>query len=60
MNFTQHDIDKALILYVHMEQGAVLQDVVKFDATDGTDPLVDRYFYNTVGAVDKVFPIVIN
>lgn len=59
MNFIQDDIDKALIQYVHMGQGGI-PDLVKFDLTDGTNPLVDRYFYIMVRAVDKLFPKVIN
>lgn len=59
MNFTQDDLDTALVQYVHTGQGGV-RDLIKFDVTDGINPLVDRYFYITVGALDKVFPVVIN
>uniref|UniRef100_A0A3B4BU34 Calx-beta domain-containing protein n=1 Tax=Pygocentrus nattereri TaxID=42514 RepID=A0A3B4BU34_PYGNA len=59
MNFTQDDIDKALIQYVHIGQGGI-RDVIKFDVTDGINPLVDRYFYITIGMMDKVYPVVIN
>ncbi|KAK6494141.1 FRAS1-related extracellular matrix protein 2-like [Huso huso] len=59
MNFTQDDIDKGLIQYVHTGQEGV-RDLVKFDVTDGINPLIDRYFYISIGSIDMVFPDVIN
>ncbi|XP_067106912.1 FRAS1-related extracellular matrix protein 3 isoform X1 [Osmerus mordax] len=59
MNFTQDDIDKQLIQYVHTGQEGV-RDLLKFDVTDGINPLIDRYFYINIGSIDMVFPDVIN
>ncbi|MBN3297142.1 FREM2 protein, partial [Amia calva] len=59
MNFTQDDIDKGLVQYVHTGQEGV-RDLVKFDVTDGINPLIDRYFYISIGSIDMVFPDVIN
>ncbi|XP_057694497.1 FRAS1-related extracellular matrix protein 2-like [Corythoichthys intestinalis] len=59
MNFTQEDVDRGLIIYVHNGQEGV-RDLVKFDVTDGFNPLIDRYFYITVGGIDMVFPHVIS
>lgn len=59
MNFTQSEIDAGLILYTHNGQEGI-RDLVKFDVTDGINPLMDRYFYITVGSVDMVFPDVIS
>ncbi|KAI4893101.1 hypothetical protein NFI96_026772 [Prochilodus magdalenae] len=59
MSFTQDDVDKALVQYIHTGRGGI-RDLLKFDVTDGINPLVDRYFYITAGAVDKVYPEVIN
>ncbi|XP_039606137.1 FRAS1-related extracellular matrix protein 3 [Polypterus senegalus] len=59
MNFTQDDIDQGLIQYVHTGQEGV-RDLVKFDVTDGINPLIDRYFYISIGSIDMVFPDVIN
>uniref|UniRef100_A0A8C6XPC6 FRAS1 related extracellular matrix 3 n=1 Tax=Naja naja TaxID=35670 RepID=A0A8C6XPC6_NAJNA len=59
MNFTQDDIDHKSICYTHMGQQG-LRDLIKFDVTDGINPLIDRYFYITINSIDMVFPEVIN
>uniref|UniRef100_A0A4W5NWD3 Fras1 related extracellular matrix 3 n=1 Tax=Hucho hucho TaxID=62062 RepID=A0A4W5NWD3_9TELE len=59
MNFTQDEVDKNLIQYVHTGQEGV-RDLLKFDVTDGINPLIDRYFYINIGSIDMVFPDVIN
>ncbi|KAH0616010.1 hypothetical protein JD844_026752, partial [Phrynosoma platyrhinos] len=59
MNFTQNDIDQGCIRYVHTGRQGV-RDLVKFDVTDGMNPLIDRYFYITISGIDMVFPEVIN
>ncbi|KAM6946095.1 FRAS1-related extracellular matrix protein 2b [Aplochiton taeniatus] len=59
MNFTQNEVDRGGIVYVHNGQEGI-RDLVKFDVTDGVNPLIDRYFYVTVGGIDMVFPGVVN
>nr|XP_006628286.1 PREDICTED: FRAS1-related extracellular matrix protein 2 [Lepisosteus oculatus] len=59
MNFTQSEVDRNLIVYIHNGQEGI-RDLIKFDVTDGTNPLIDRYFYITVGSIDMVFPDVVN
>uniref|UniRef100_A0A672LVH6 FRAS1-related extracellular matrix protein 2-like n=1 Tax=Sinocyclocheilus grahami TaxID=75366 RepID=A0A672LVH6_SINGR len=59
MNFTQNEIDQDMIMYIHNGQEGV-RDLIKFDVTDGINPLIDRYFYVTVGGIDMVFPDVIS
>ncbi|XP_043828212.1 FRAS1-related extracellular matrix protein 3 [Dromiciops gliroides] len=59
MNFTQSEIDQSLICYSHKGLEGV-QDLIKFDVTDGINPLIDRYFYITISGTDKIFPEVIN
>ncbi|XP_051539722.1 FRAS1-related extracellular matrix protein 2-like isoform X4 [Myxocyprinus asiaticus] len=59
MNFTQHEVNKGLILYTHNGQEGI-RDLMKFDVTDGINPLIDRYFYITVGSIDMVFPDVVS
>ncbi|XP_013926262.1 PREDICTED: FRAS1-related extracellular matrix protein 2-like [Thamnophis sirtalis] len=59
MNFTQDDIDHKFICYTHTGQQG-LRDLIKFDVTDGINPLIDRYFYITINGIDMVFPEVIN
>ncbi|XP_040006591.1 FRAS1-related extracellular matrix protein 2a isoform X3 [Xiphias gladius] len=59
MNFTQAELDEGLIVYTHNGQEGI-RDLVKFDVTDGMNPLIDRYFYITVGSIDMVFPDVVS
>lgn len=59
MNFTQKEVDQGLILYIHNGQEGI-RDLIKFDVTDGINPLIDRYFYVTVGGIDMVFPDVVS
>ncbi|KAJ8298223.1 hypothetical protein KUTeg_024754 [Tegillarca granosa] len=59
MNFTQFDIDNRRIYYVHTGlEGR--RDLIKFDVTDGLNPLIDRYFYVTIAGIDTIYPEVIN
>lgn len=59
MNFTQSDIDQGTIVYIHNGQEGI-RDLIKFDVTDGLNPLIDRYFYVSVGGIDMVFPDVVS
>ncbi|XP_062242743.1 FRAS1-related extracellular matrix protein 2-like [Platichthys flesus] len=59
MNFTQNEVDLGLIVYIHNGQEGI-RDLIKFDVTDGINPLIDRYFYVTVGGIDMVFPDVVS
>ncbi|XP_053702923.1 FRAS1-related extracellular matrix protein 2-like isoform X1 [Synchiropus splendidus] len=59
MNFTQSEVDAGLLSYTHNGQEGV-RDLLKFDVTDGTNALIDRYFYISVDSVDMVFPDVVS
>ncbi|XP_056140915.1 FRAS1-related extracellular matrix protein 2a isoform X3 [Lampris incognitus] len=59
MNFTQAEVDDGVIIYTHNGQEGI-RDLVKFDVTDGINPLIDRYFYISVGSMDMVFPDVVS
>ncbi|CAL1526861.1 unnamed protein product, partial [Lymnaea stagnalis] len=57
--FTQKDIDKRRIEYVHTDHEGV-RDLIKFDITDGLNSLIDRFFYVTVEGVETATPKVYN
>ncbi|KAL3878630.1 hypothetical protein ACJMK2_030964 [Sinanodonta woodiana] len=59
LNFTQGDIDNRRVEYVHVGLGGK-RDLIKFDVTDGLNPLIDRYFYIMVEGVDIIYPEVIS
>ncbi|XP_013413797.1 FRAS1-related extracellular matrix protein 2-like [Lingula anatina] len=60
MNFSQWEIDDgSRIQYVHTGAEGV-RDLIKFDVTDGFNPLIDRYFYVSVEGIDMTYPEVIN
>lgn len=58
-NFTQAEVDAGLVFYTHSGQEGV-RDLIKFDVTDGVNPLIDRYFYVSIGSMDMVFPDVLS
>ncbi|KAM7291474.1 FRAS1-related extracellular matrix protein 2-like, partial [Ixodes scapularis] len=58
-NFTQQDIDRGLLVYRHTGVPGV-RDLIKFDVTDGSNPLIDQFFWVTVESVDAVYPEVVN
>nr|XP_023681767.1 FRAS1-related extracellular matrix protein 2-like [Paramormyrops kingsleyae] len=59
MNFTQDEVDHNIMIYTHIGQEGI-RDLIKFDVTDGFNPLIDRYFYVTISSIDMVFPDVIS
>ncbi|XP_062590289.1 extracellular matrix protein 3-like [Saccostrea cucullata] len=59
MNFTQFDIDNNRVWYVHTDTNSG-QDLIKFDVTDGLNPIVDRYFHVTIAELDTIYPQVIS
>ncbi|KAH7969978.1 hypothetical protein HPB52_023610 [Rhipicephalus sanguineus] len=58
-NFTQQDIDNGLILYTHTGAPGV-RDLIRLDVTDGTNSLIDQYFWVTIESIDVVYPEVVN
>ncbi|XP_064636452.1 FRAS1-related extracellular matrix protein 2-like [Lineus longissimus] len=58
-NFTQFDIDTGRIRYLDKGKGGY-RDLIKFDITDGTNPLIDRYFFVTLEGLDLIYPEVLN
>ncbi|MFT7803878.1 FRAS1-related extracellular matrix protein 2-like [Arapaima gigas] len=59
MNFSQSDVNQNFIFYIHNGQEDS-RDFIKFDVTDGTNLLIDRYFYIFVRTIDIVFPNIIS
>ncbi len=37
-----------------------IRDLIKFDVTDGHNPLIDRYFFVNVAQMDVLYPRVVN
>ncbi|XP_074649930.1 FRAS1-related extracellular matrix protein 2-like [Tubulanus polymorphus] len=59
MNFTQRELDAGQLRYFHKGSGDY-RDLIKFDVTDGFNPLVDQYFHIVVDGVDLIYPQVVN
>ncbi|XP_075400923.1 FRAS1-related extracellular matrix protein 3 [Tenrec ecaudatus] len=59
MNFTQEEVDRGLLYYTHMGQKGV-RDLIKFDVTDGVNPLKDCYIYVKIGSLEEIFPEVVS
>ncbi|XP_071950665.1 extracellular matrix protein 3-like [Antedon mediterranea] len=62
-SFQQWQIDEGRIQYVHLggvEENNIYKDLIKFDITDGSNPLIDRYFYVTINRMDNIHPVVVN
>lgn len=58
-NFTQDDLDNHRVAYVCTIYDGK-RDLIKFDVTDGLNPLVDRHFYVSMAGFDTIYPEVIN
>ncbi|KAH6937297.1 hypothetical protein HPB50_026492 [Hyalomma asiaticum] len=58
-NFTQQDIDNGLVLYAHTGAPGV-RDLIRLDVTDGTNSLIDQYFWVTIESIDVIYPEVVN
>nr|XP_037285071.1 LOW QUALITY PROTEIN: FRAS1-related extracellular matrix protein 2-like [Rhipicephalus microplus] len=58
-NFTQQDIDSGLIMYTHTGAPGV-RDLIRLDVTDGTNWLIDQYFWVTIESIDVIYPEVVN
>ncbi len=58
-SFIQNEIDNGYIQYHHTGREGV-RDLIKLDVTDGTNPLIDRYFYVTIEGIDREYPEVFN
>ena len=58
-NFTQDDIDNNRIEYVCTGYEGK-RDLIKFDVTDGLNPLIDRHFYVSLAGIDTIYPEIIN
>ncbi|XP_071125097.1 extracellular matrix protein 3-like [Mytilus edulis] len=58
-NFTQFEIDSQQVYYIHTGTEGK-RDIIKFDVTDGLNPLIDQYFYITIKGMDLNYPEVYN
>ena len=58
-NFTQNEIDRNMIHYVHTGSEAT-RDVITFHVTDGINTLPDRSFQVTIKGLDVIYPDVIS
>ena len=59
MAFQQWEIQAGNIQYTHTGREGV-RDLIKFDVTDGINPLIDRYFYVNIDGIDNIYPEVLN
>ncbi|KAH9519922.1 Protein M3, partial [Bulinus truncatus] len=57
--FTQKDIDKRKIEYVHTDREG-LRDIIRLDVSDGLNSLQDRYFHITVEGTESTSPKIFN
>ncbi|XP_061660319.1 FRAS1-related extracellular matrix protein 2-like [Syngnathoides biaculeatus] len=59
LNFTQIELNARRVFYTHNGQEGI-RDLIKFDVTDGINPLIGCYFYITISDINVVFPDVVN
>lgn len=59
-SFTQSDIDKGLVYYTDLSKIRSEHEQIRFDVTDGKNPLINQVFYIYMKPADKIHPVVLS